>query len=86
MSVQQFAVDIKKINRLLSDSKLEKAKYLLQALLNSLAASEYTIPLPLFRAELMITKAEQLTQQVTNNEPVDVAQLYILLSNAKLSA
>jgi hypothetical protein len=83
MSVQQFAVEIKTINRLISGSELEKAKHLLQALLNSLAASEYTIPLPLFRAELMITKAEQLTQQVTNNEPVDVAQLYILLSNAR---
>jgi hypothetical protein len=83
MSVQRFVKDIKEINRLISDSKIEKAKHLIQALLNSLTASDYTIPLPLFRAELMITKAQQLTQQVTNTEPVDVNQLNLLLSNAK---
>ena len=83
MSVQRFTVDINEINRLISDSKIEKAKQLMQALLNSLARLDYTIPLPLFRAELMITKAEQLTQQVTNNEPVDIDQLYLLLSNAR---
>ena len=80
--VQYFADGTKQAKQLISESKITKAKYLIEMLLKSIELSDYTIPLPLFRAELMVTEAEQLTQQVSS-QPVDVDQLYLLMSNAK---
>ncbi len=83
MPVQLFAQGIQGINQLLIQDQVKNAKHVIEVLLESIEVADYTIPLPLFRAELMITEAEGLTRQVANNQQVDVAQLHLLLSNAK---
>ena len=83
MPVEVFVQGIQGINQLLTQNQVEKAKHVIEVLLESILVANYTIPLPLYRAELMITKAEGLTRQVSNNQKVDVAQLHLLLSNAK---
>ena len=80
--VKYFADETKQIKQLISQGKTQKPKQVIEELLKSIEISDYTIPLPLFRAELMITKAEQLTQQVTSQQ-FDVDQLFLLISNAK---
>jgi hypothetical protein len=83
MPVKRFTEGIVEINQLISQDQVSKAKDTADVLLKSVVQASYSIPLPLFRAELMMAEAEKLTSQAMINQQTDSKQLHVLLSNAK---
>ncbi len=73
---------IKTIAPLIDDGKLEEARYGLQSVLNTLVQTDHVIPLPVVRAQAMLTQAESLTEKEDRSaeESEELAQL---LSDAR---
>ncbi len=63
-----YPVAIKAIAPLIDAGKIDEAKTALHSLLNTLVVTRHVIPLPLLRAELLITEAEALTENTKRTE------------------
>lgn len=83
LPVEQFYQTIQESRQFINQGEIEKAKLHIETLLQSIATSDHTIPLPLLRAELLINEAEQITRQADNTNQPDSAVLHSLLSHAK---
>ena len=59
---------IKAISPLIDDGKIAEAKMALQAALNTLVITNYTIPLPVVRAQALLNEAEGLTENATRSD------------------
>ena len=83
ITLNSFVQEITKARLSLSEHNIEDTGQALTGVLKSIVQTVSIIPLPLFRAELMIKESEQITQQMDMNKQFDKARLQWLLENAK---
>lgn len=79
--VKKFIQGITEMKLLLNQERVNDAKLSGKKLLNFVRRKDYTIPLPLFRAELMLQEAEHLAREMTGNRQVNKAKLQQYLNN-----
>ncbi len=83
ISVDGFVQRLQEVKQLMTQGNSNDARLVIEQLLQSIKQVDYTVPLPIFRAELLIKEAEQLVQENKEKKQYTKAQMKWFLNQAE---